>query len=130
MKQQNSNTPRLAKAVIHGKPASEISHADIEQRAREIAMINGHDPAEPRADDLEQARREMEGRSVPDTVSEDAMSSGSISRDPSIPPSIHDGPTPNVSEPSEQEDLEHLVLEGVEEAQHDQMVEASKRRPG
>ncbi len=127
MKQQNTSTPRLAKAVIHGKPASEISHADIEQRAREIARINGH--AEPREDDHEQARREMEGRSVPDTVSEDAQSSGSISRDPSIPPSIHDGPTPNVFEPNEQEELEHLVLEGVEEAQHDQMVEASKRRP-
>ena len=125
---KGSNDPHLAKTVIHGRAAGEISGDDVEQRAREIAIIAGRDPAFLREEDREQARRELEGRAVPDTSAEDVQSIGSLSRDPSIPPSFHDGPKPNVFEPNEQEELEHTVLEGVEEAQHDLMLEARKRR--
>ena len=125
---KRSNEPHLAKTVIHGHAAGEISDRDIEQRAREIAIIAGRDPSSLREEDREQARRELGGQAVPDTMAEDAESIGSLSRDPSIPPTFHDGATPNVTEPNEQEELEHTVLEGVEEAQHDLMLEARKRR--
>jgi hypothetical protein len=124
----NSNDPRLAKTLIHGRPSGEIGSADIEQRAREIALIAGRDPNRLTDEDRRQARRELEGRAVPDTTSEDVESRGSITRDPSEPPSFNDRPKPNLGEPTEQEELEHTVLEGVEEAQHDLMTEARKRR--
>ena len=123
-----SNDSILPKAVVHGRPLGEISDAAIEQRARENAVIAGRDPNAVSDRDLELARDELEGRRTPDTTAEDAQSIGSITRDPSMPPSFNDGPTPNHYEPNEQEDLEHLVLDGVEEAQHDQMLAARARR--
>jgi hypothetical protein len=124
----SSNDPHLAKTLIHGRPTGEISNDDIEQRARENALIAGRDPAAIGPEDRARARAELEGRTLADTTAEDVRSVGSVSRDPSIPPSFHDGPKPNMFEPNEQEELEHLVLDGVEEAQHDQMLEARKRR--
>jgi hypothetical protein len=124
----NSNQSHLAKTVIHGQPAAEIGSVEIEKRAREIAMIAGRDEDDVRPQDLAQAQAELEGRTTQETTVEDADSVGSMSRDPSIPPSFHDKPKSNVFEPNEQEELEHMVLDAVEEAQHDQMVEARKRR--
>lgn len=125
-----SNTDKnpLAKTVVHGRPSSEISDADVEQRAREIAVINGRDPERLQPDDLAEARAELLGRADPATTAEDEQSIGTLSRDPSNPPAFHGKAAPNFYEPNEQEELEHLVLDGVEEAQHDQMLEARKRR--
>lgn len=123
-----SNNPHLAKTVVHGRPVGEVTDDDIEQRAREIAIINGRDPGAVSDDDRAQARDELSGRSVPDTTTEDDQSIGTLSRDPSNPPAFAGKATPNFFEPNEQEELEHLVLDGVEEAQHDQMLEARKRR--
>jgi len=122
----NSNSPRLPKTVVHGRPVGEITQDDIEQRASEIAEIEGRGTVE--ADNRQQATDEMEGRSLPDATTEDDQSVGSLSRDPSDPPAFYGKAAPNFSEPNEQEELEHLVLDGVEEAQHDQMLEARKRR--
>ena len=123
-----SNDTHLAKTVIHGRPVGELTDEDITQRARENAIIEGRNPDRLVADDHERARNELEGRTLPDTSAEDVQSRGSLSRDPSIPPSFHDGAKPNMFEPNEQEELEHTVLDGVEEAQHDLMLEARKRR--
>lgn len=122
----NSNNPRLAKTILHGKPTGEIGQKDIDQRADEIAEIEGHRGVN--RDDRARAQEEMSGNDIPDTTAEDRDSVGSLSRDPSDPVAIHGKAIPNISEPNEQEELEHLVLDGVEEAQHDQMLEARKRR--
>lgn len=124
----HANDPILPRTVIHGRPNGAISDAAIEQRARENAVIAGRDPNAISDADLDAARQELEGRQVPDTTSEDAQSIGSITRDPSNPPAFNDGAKPNLSEANEQEELEHLVLDGVEEAQHDQMLAARQRR--
>lgn len=121
-----SHNPRLAKTVVHGRPAGEINQDEIEQRASEIAEINEHHTVEPA--DREQAVREMSGAGVPDSTAEDEEPRGAMTRDPSDPPSFIDKAKPNFFEPNEQDELEHLVLDGVEEAQHDQMLEARKRR--
>lgn len=122
------DSPRLAKTITHGRPTGEIGWADIERRARELALIAGRDEDDIRPEDLHRAEAEMEGRAAPESTAVDAESLGTMSRDPSEPPAFHDGPKPNVFEPNEQDELEHTVLDGVEEAQHDQMVEARKRR--
>lgn len=124
----DSTHPNFAKTVVHGRPASEITDDDVEQRARELAVIQGRNPDEITNDLRVQARDELLGHSAPDSTAQDDESIGRISRDPSNPPDIYAKQKPNFSEPSEQDELEHMVLDGVEEAQHDQMLEARKKR--
>lgn len=116
------------KTAIHGRPVGEISQEDIDQRAGELAEIQGRDASAVQPEDLQQATEELAGLNLPDATTEDDQSIGSLSRDPSDPPAFYGKATPNVFEPNEQEDLEHMVLDGVEEAQHEQMLEARKRR--
>ncbi len=124
-----SNKPRLAKTAVHGNPVGELSDDDIQRRAEEIAVTKGRDASAVQSDDLVEARAELSGANLPDSTAQDEQSIGTLSRDPSEPPAFSGKATPNFSEPNEQDELEHLVLDGVEEAQHDQMVEANKRRP-
>lgn len=122
----NSNSSRHAKTVVHGRPVGEITQDDIEQRASELAEIQGRGVVQ--SDNREEADAELSGLTLPDATTEDDQSVGSLSRDPSDPPAFYGKATPNVAEPNEQEELEDMVLDGVEEAQHDQMLEARKRR--
>jgi hypothetical protein len=125
---KNSNQPPLAKTVLRGRPSGEISNEDIERRAREIAVIQGRGGAEISVTDIDQAKRELSGQLTPPSAEEDVEGIGSMTRDPSNPPEIITQPKPNLNEPTEQQDIEHMVLDGVEEAQHDQMMAARKRR--
>jgi hypothetical protein len=121
------NSPQ-PKTVLHGQGAGEISDADLEKRAREIALIQGRGDENVTEEDRAAAYAELSGQTLPETTVDDARSLGALSRDPSDPPSLSGGETPHSEEPNEQAELERIVLEGVEEAQHDQMVEAGKRR--
>lgn len=118
----------LPKTVIHGQGAGEIGRNEIERRAREIALIEGNGDETVTEEHRARALAELSGALLPETTVEDAESRGAISRDPSEPPSLSGTGAPIVAEPNEQADLEHLVLEGVEEAQHDQMLAARRRR--
>jgi hypothetical protein len=57
-------------------------------------------------------------------VNEDAESMQSMSRDPSDPLVDRGRQVPEYGGDDEKTALEHLALEGVEEAQHEQMLEA------
>ena len=59
-----------------------------------------------------------------DAVNEDAESMQSMSRDPSDPMVDRGRQVPEYGGDDEKAALEHLALEGVEEAQHEQMLEA------
>jgi hypothetical protein len=61
---------------------------------------------------------------------EDAVMSDSLSRDPSEPAVSRGEQVPNVEEPDDDEQAapERLVSEGVEEAGHDQMLAARRKR--
>jgi hypothetical protein len=104
----------------HGKEAGVFSPDDVERRALEIARIAGRSSVTP--DDRTQAHAELRSEQLPPTVSEDADSMQSMSRDPSDPPANRGQQTPEYIEADEKQDLERLALEGVEEAQHDQMM--------
>lgn len=111
------------KVEEHGKAVGVCSPEDVERRAREIARIGGRD--EPTETDRERARRELLDENLPPTVSEDAdASTQSLSRDPSDPPSDRGHQAPEYQYVDEEEAVERLALEGVEEAQHEQMVQA------
>jgi hypothetical protein len=123
-----SNDSEIGKTMVHGRGAGQFSDADIERRAREIALINGRSAEEVFTEDREQAKNELMGDDVPKTTVEDVESVGALSRDPSNPPAFYDRGLPTNEGPDEKKDLERIVLDGVEEAQHDQMLQARRRR--
>jgi len=124
----NSEKSPDGRMEVRGRETGEITEDMIEQRAREIAEINGRSPDEIFADDRAAAREELMGQRLPATTEEDGQSIGELSRDPSNPPAYY-GKAARATENSDEENtLERIVLEGVEEAQHDQMLEA-RRHP-
>ncbi len=114
--------------MVHGHGAGQISRDDIEQRAEEIALIKGRSDDDVSANDRDEARNELSGDEVPPTTSEDGESIGALSRDPSEPPAFYDRGLPVSEGPDEKKELERMVLDGVEEARHEQMLQARRRR--
>src|SRR6266496_4111609 len=89
--------PRAGKISVHGNGLGAPSPADVEKRAREIAMIDERNP-----DDF-------------DLTEEWNVVAGSKG---------HRVPRPGTEE--EETVGEHLVIDGLEEATHDQMLEARR----
>jgi hypothetical protein len=123
-----THTAQTGRILRHGKHASEITDEAISARARELALIDGRSPHEVTDEDFERSYAELRGEHLPDTTLDDAVASGGLTRDPSEPVSITGSQAPEQNEPEDQEVMERLVLEGVEEAQHDQMLAARQRR--
>lgn len=123
----NSHDTNSGKTLLHGADAGEITNAMVERRAREDALIAGR--ATPSTSDRRNAREELQGRSLPDTTSEDSASiARSLNRDPSDPVSVPGHQTPDHQNEGDDPDMiERLAIEGVEEAQHDQMLAARRR---
>lgn len=110
------------KVELSGKGVSGFSEADVRRRARELALIDSR--TEANDEDREAALAEFRDRHLPDAVNEDAESMQSLSRDPSDPMADRGRQIPEYGGDDEKTALEHLALEGVEEAQHEQMLEA------
>ena len=114
------------KILLRGEGAGVPDEAALERRAKENARIAGR--SRVRASDREQARQELLGRAVPPTTKDVVESRRSVSRDPSEPVSRRGRRTRTVPDQDLQDGVERLVNEGVEEAQHDQMLAARRRR--
>lgn len=123
-----NHTAQTGRILRHGKYSSEITDEAINARARELAVIDGRSAHEVTDEDFERSYAELRGEHLPETTLDDAVASGGLTRDPSEPVSISGTQAPEQNEPEDQEVMERLVLEGVEEAQHDQMLAARQRR--
>jgi len=124
----NKNQSTYGKVLLHGKGTGGITEKDVERRARELATINGFPLTMAFSEKyLAQARRELAGEDLPPTTSEEEEVRGAMTRDPSEPLSQTGHQVTGLEQPDEQNGLEHLTEEGVEEAQHEQMLEARKR---
>ena len=119
-----SHSPH-GKINLHGGGLGVPSPETVERRAREIALIDERNPDEFTESDWNQAKRELTGvegshaPEVDDTV-EDEMSE----RDDSPGASGHQ--VPNNGFDDDENVGEELVSGGIEEAAHDQMVEARR----
>jgi hypothetical protein len=122
-----SNDPTSGRMLVHGRGAGSIGKDDILRRARELADIDGRSGADPTEEHIARARAELMGLSLPATTVEDEEATGALSRDPSEPLSISGHESELREGPDEEKAVERLALEGVEEAQHEQML-ASRRR--
>ena len=118
--------PVGGKITLHGNGLGVPSREDVEKRAREIALIDERNPDEYTDADWDQARRELLGEGVP-APPEETKQNATLEDEWEVTPkdSGHRVPRPGVSE--DEETLgEHLVSDGVEEATHDQMLEARR----
>jgi hypothetical protein len=113
---------RAPKIELHGRGVGGFSPEDVERRARELALID--DRPEATDQDRERARAEFQDLNLPDAINEDADSMQSMSRDPSDPMVDRGRQIPEYGVEDEKTALERMTLEGVEEAQHEQMIEA------
>jgi hypothetical protein len=118
--------------IEHAQGLGTVTPAMVRQRARELAVINGRSPHHFLDSDFEQARRELTGEEglVPEPTAADELPESS--RWDPVPESVGQEAL-KVPAPDEQTFAEKLVEEGVEEAEHDQMVEATRanrRREG
>lgn len=109
----------------HFKGAGTFTRDTVEQRAKELARINGRERFTE--DDWAQAKRELQGVDNFNETGEADSIVGRTSWDEDPGESGHQAP--RVEPLDEQTLAEHLVEEGVFEAEHDQMVEGSKPRP-
>jgi hypothetical protein len=110
------------KFALSGKGTAGYTKADVSRRAKELALIANR--TEATDEDRARALAEFQDRDVPDTVTEDADSMQSMSRDPSDPMVDRGRQVPDYVDADEETGLERLALEGVEEAQHEQMLES------
>jgi hypothetical protein len=121
------NSLEKGRFVEHSQGLGTVTERMVQERARELAMINGRPAHQVLAADLEEARRElteresMESSPTPEenlTEEErwDAIGESKMKRGETIQAA------------DEQTFAEELVDEGVEEAEHDQMAEAAREK--
>ena len=110
---------------MHGNGMGVPSPEEVEKRAREIAMIDERDPDEFTDADWSQARRELMGIEHPGPP-EETEHNAEVTEEWNVVASSsgHRAPRPGVEE--EGTLGEQLVTGGLEEAVHDQMLEARK----
>jgi hypothetical protein len=109
-----------------GQGLGTVTEEMVLQRAREIAFINGRSKKNVLDSDLAQARRELTGEEhlVPEPTKAETLPEEE--RWDPVPGSTG-RKVPTVRAPDEQTTTEELVEEGVEDAEHDQMVRATKQ---
>jgi len=119
----NDNSHPAGKITLHGNGLGAPSPDEVEKRAREIALIAERDPDEFTDADWDQARRELLGvqaTSPPEETPENAE----VVEEWNVVASSIGHRAPRIED---EENLgEQLVSDGLEEAAHDQMVEARK----
>jgi hypothetical protein len=97
----------------------------VRKRAREIAIINGRGPGEVMDSDFAQARRELTGEG--DESPRDRLEESLVESERWDPVAGSPGfRAPTVVQPDEEVENERLVQEGVDEAEHDQMLQGSE----
>ncbi len=123
MKEQSR--PGSGKISLHGNGMGVPSPEEVEKRAREIAIIDERNPDEFTDTDWNQARRELTGVEHPGPP-EETEQNAEVTEEWNVVASSsgHRAPRPGVEE---EETLgEQLVTGGLEEAAHDQILEARK----
>jgi hypothetical protein len=121
MKQNQIDKGRF---IQHGEGLGTVTEEMVQKRARELALISGRQNVLD--SDTEQARRELLGEERLNPPPTRAESLPEDQRWDPVPASTGEK-TPVTPPPDEQTFAERLVEEGVEDAEQDQMVKATKQ---
>ena len=106
-----------------------VTTAMVEARARELALINGHDSSEPTETDYRQAKRELTGDSEIDAPEETLESLPESERWDPVPGSSGHQAAESLGEDEDAEGRSgaaQMYEEGISEAEHDQMLRAAE----
>jgi hypothetical protein len=117
--------PRPGKIEVHGNGLGAPSPEEVERRAREIAMIDERNPDEFTDADWKQARRELMGEEN-NTPPEETADNADLTEEWTVVASSKGHRVPRPGTDEEETVGEHLVIDGLEEAAHDQMLEARR----
>jgi hypothetical protein len=120
----NDNSHPAGKISVHGNGFGAPSPDAVEKRAREIALIAERDPDEFTDADWDQARRELLG-AQDSSAPEETEANAEVVDEWNVVASSSGHRAPRVDD-DEESVGEQLVEEGIQEAEHDQMVEARK----
>ncbi|HZE12192.1 MAG TPA: hypothetical protein VE086_00405 [Chthoniobacterales bacterium] len=119
----NDNSHPAGKISVHGNGVGAPSPDAVEKRAREIALIAERDPDEFTDADWDQARRELLG-ALDSNAPEETEANAEVVEEWNVVASSGAHRAPRIED--EESVGEQLVEEGIQEAEHDQMVEARK----
>jgi len=113
-----------AKISSHFDGLGTVTAEMVQQRARELALINGRDPNRFTEADWAEAKKELASSEAesPDTEGDTV----NALRRWDEPPGSSGHKVPSAIQSDEQTFAERLVEHGVEEANHEQMLEGSK----
>lgn len=101
---------------------SSATENDIEQRARENALISGREPNRVNASDRIQAKKELLGDDSADkSADENEITGCGIGAPP-----VSRGKKVEAQLPDDDLNEERAVREGIDEAEHSEMLEAAK----
>jgi len=114
--------PGAGKIEVHGNGLGVPTPEQVEKRAREIAMIAERDPDSFTDTDWEQARQELLGATLP-APPEETRENANLQDEWETVANNSGHRAPRAGEDDESLG-EQLVNGGVEEATHDQMLEA------
>lgn len=118
--------PPAGKITVHGNGFGAPTPEQIEKRAREIALIDERDPEQYTDADWDQARQELLGAST-DNAPEETAATEKLEEEWEVTPSDHGQRVPRTGIDDPEDSLgEQLVEGGVDEAAHDQMLEARR----
>jgi len=119
------NQDQEGRFSLNGRGLGTVTEEMVRQRAKELAQINGRSAHQILDSDLDQARRELTGEETLNPEPTPAEQLPEETRWDPIPESIGER-APTVPADDEQTFAERLVDEGVEDAEQDQMVRATR----
>ena len=125
----NINLLKKGVLTVNDKETGEVSLKMLQERALELAAIEGRSEQDVSQSDWEQAKRELTGEPEMDPQKALLEAAPESERWDPLPGSTgHRAPTiTSDAEDSEgRSDSEALVEEGVREAEHDQMLQAAR----
>jgi len=119
------NQDQEGRFSLNGRGLGTVTEEMVRQRAKELAQINGRSAHQILDSDLDQARRELTGEETLNPEPTPAEQLPEETRWDPIPESSGER-APTVPADDEQTFAERLVDEGVEDAEQDQMVRATR----
>jgi hypothetical protein len=117
--------PGAGRIEIHGNGVGAPNTEQVEQRAKEIAMINQRDPEDFTDADWDQAKKELLGTAGSEAP-EETRENANLEDEWEVVANDSGHRVPRTGVEGDEAVGEQLVSGGVEEANHDQMLEARR----
>ena len=118
------------KILNHAAGIGEVSKAEVEKRARELAEIDGLDADQVNERHRYQARQELRGAADPDAANDDEGAIAGLIDEDDVPGESGSAvlPETNAAASSDEQTIgEELYGEGIAEADHDRMTQSRRQ---